>query len=501
MISLIITFGTVLYTYLSLSLPREVYNPFDALVIPKWLVKKCLPEIVPEGHRTKDPQTTKQKNLAALTNLILTMSDQHLVTGTAMLIASYAIALGAGGLDTQKSVYSLRVATSLATLAAIAHISTLFVLRFRFKERHTDTDVRLIILLVLILLTIGARLRITSTSIAEDPQCVAQSSVKKGLLESSDRNMHIRVTATIMEILGLLICLYSSVKAYLHVPAGGRERKERDPATPTMQVDGLRSFVRSYILGRELTTQDVETIQTSYDKLLRGKPPYRLIFTVMALSSSSLVKMLWLLLFFIYGLVELFWTYASRSRHNAPPVITEPSFGQLMPILILSGSLLGVLTTWIGMWLSIPFWYIIHADYHTEIYPSRDTQNTPRNFLNKVRRWIKNTASKTTKEDEIDLESFLKTQAEWLQGKKLRKHSLLDRKNRSLAWAVFFIGITTMMAVVVARIAGHVYRNAPTVGNQGLIWDSIFIGAVGLYFALHILFSIALGARDARILR
>lgn len=470
MVSLMITFGTVLYTYLSLSLPKEAYNAFDALVVPEWVVQKGLPA----NGADLDWRGTKRRNLATLTSFILTMSDQHLVTGTAMLITSWAIALGAGGLDQKRSVYSLRVATSLATLAAIAHITTLFVLRFRFRGRTADVDVRIVTLFVLTMLTFGARLRSSSTSSQQDCQPVANSSVKEGLLESQDQEVNTRVAATIMEMLGLWICMHRSLKVYF-------------------QEGGLRSIVRWCILsirGRELTRSDWERIQESHDQRLRRGLYSRLLFTIMTLSSSSLVEILWLLLFFVYGLVELCLIYARRLNYDKPDVVVEPSFGQLMPILVLSGSVLGILTTWIGRWL------VCHCDLPltlalTEIHPA--VTGTP-SLKNRFRNWIVNVASRRRNEDAIDLD-FVQDQVGW---NTLRGHTLLVKsKDRKLAWVVFFIGITAMTAVVLARIVGTTYPDTLTVGNHGFIWNCLFIAGVGLYLSLHILSSVVLGIRDA----
>lgn len=330
-LTLIITFCTVLYTYLSISLPRAAYNDFDALVIPGWVVR-MLPA---SGSGTDE---NGRRRLAAWTSLVLAMSDQHLVTGTAMLITTYAITGGAGGLDGQRSVYSLRVATSLATCAAIVHISTLSVLRFRFSHRTLDSTVRHVAIVVFVGLTFGARIASSLTSDQENSLCVSASSVKCGVHDADQRHaMILRVTATIMEMAGLWICLYRSLKACLH-------------------VGGMRSLVRFCLLKKTLETNDEKSIKADQERFLWGTPGLRLLLTVMKLSESSLIDILWLSLFFGYSLAEIGWIYAGRVNLKTGPdstptdVIIEPSFGQLMPILVLTGSLLGVLTTWKGMW-------------------------------------------------------------------------------------------------------------------------------------------------------
>ncbi|KAK8875239.1 hypothetical protein PGQ11_005753 [Apiospora arundinis] len=330
--TLIITFCTVLYTYVSISLPRIAYNDYDALVIPDWVVRRLL------GRDETD--VNGRRRLAAWTSLVLAMSDQHLVTGTAMLITTYAITGGAGGLDGQRSVYSLRVATSLATCAAIVHISTLSVLRFRFSHRTVDSTIRHVAIVVFVGLTFGARIASSFTSDEENSFCVSASSVKCGVHDPDRKHaMILRVTATVMEMVGLWICLYRSLKACLH-------------------VGGLRSLVRFCLLKllkRRLRTGEEEIIQVNLEASLSGTPGLRTLLMVLKLSESSLIDILWLSLFFCYSLVEIGRIYGGRVNlkpgpDGTPPnAVIEPSFGQLMPMLVLTGSLLGVLTTWKGM--------------------------------------------------------------------------------------------------------------------------------------------------------
>ncbi|KAK6863563.1 hypothetical protein PG995_000091 [Apiospora arundinis] len=329
-LTLIITFCTVLYTYLSVSLPRTAYNDFDALVIPVRFVR-TLPN---SGDETTDKKG--RKRLDAWTSLVLAMSDQHLVTGTAMLITTYAITGGAGGLDRQRSVYSLRVATSLATCAAIVHISTLSVLRFRFSHRTVDSATRHVAIVVFVGLTFGARIASSFTSDEDNSLCVSESSVRCGLDKADPKPAMIRIAATVMEMAGLWICLYRNLKACLH-------------------VGGLRSLVRFCLLREKLKKSKEKKIQVKREGFLSRKPGLYPLFMVMKLSESSLIDILWLSLFFVYSLAEIGRIYSGRVNlkpgpgGTPPNVVIEPSFGQLMPMLVLTGSLLGVLTTWKGM--------------------------------------------------------------------------------------------------------------------------------------------------------
>ncbi|KAK8059407.1 hypothetical protein PG996_009337 [Apiospora saccharicola] len=487
-ISLIITFCTVLYTYLSISLPRTAYHGFDALVIPDRAVRR-LPAIIQTlpGDRKAEIERNErnaQRKLAAWTSLVLAMSDQHLVTGTAMLITSYAITGGAGGLDRQRSVYSLRIATSLATCAAIVHISTLSVLRFRFRHQTVDSALRHVAIVIFVGLTFGARIASSFTSSHEDSKCVSESSVKRDFASATDHQLAMmRVAATVLEMAGLWICLYRSLKACLH-------------------VGGLRSLVRLCLRRKKLETHEEERIQNDREKFLSETRGLRPLLMIMKFCESSLIDMLWMSLFFGYSLVEIGRIYVGRVATNPdgkpPDIVIEPSFGQLMPMLVLTGSLLGVLTAWI----------------ETNPEPSPDPKTNQE--LSTVRKKNRPSGSGRTSTRPGQSDTTDQTKNTWkgrLQAWITRKfgdksgdqmfHSSdtwaetnrFTREYRRLAWIVFITGTVAMTGLVFIRI--RTTTDVDPVPRDVVIWHSVFMAAVGLYFVLHVFTSVILAIDDA----
>lgn len=77
------------------------------------------------------------KRRKSLTAFLLTLSDQQLVTGPAMIVAALSQ-------HCQISVYEFQVVSSVAWLASTTHLSTLIILRQYFRENGTVRNFRVI---------------------------------------------------------------------------------------------------------------------------------------------------------------------------------------------------------------------------------------------------------------------------------------------------------------------------------------------------------------------
>lgn len=135
--------ASLVYTYCSRSLPREAYNSIDEDMLRFIGKKKQSPSIT---------ENARQRRLSRIESLILAMSDQHLITGGAMLITTLVIVSGAGGVRRERSVYSLRVAMALSTISSTVHLASLSILRFYMKDHKAAYTIRVIIMQVMLLL-------------------------------------------------------------------------------------------------------------------------------------------------------------------------------------------------------------------------------------------------------------------------------------------------------------------------------------------------------------
>jgi ABC-type multidrug transport system fused ATPase/permease subunit len=106
----------------------------------------------PLFHNASEKEEITRTNLASevLQQFVLTLSDQQLVTGFAILIASFALRCSI-------SVLNFQIASSLAWFSSVTHLATLAILRHYFHEHVWMLRIRLacmIAVLIMLLATI-----------------------------------------------------------------------------------------------------------------------------------------------------------------------------------------------------------------------------------------------------------------------------------------------------------------------------------------------------------
>ena len=92
-----------------------------------------------------------ERRKGGLESFVLTLSDQQVVTGVAILIAGFIRTCS-------MSIYHFNIATSLAWFTSATHLATLGVLLTYFIDRPTVRDWRTIAMLLLLLMLIAAQL-------------------------------------------------------------------------------------------------------------------------------------------------------------------------------------------------------------------------------------------------------------------------------------------------------------------------------------------------------
>lgn len=144
------TFLAVIYGFLNDYMPPEHLNKVDQAFLQRWhWCKKCRNTIYLERrastlcpHADPDVKAQRRKGLEAF---VLSMSDQQLVTGLAMMSATLAQRCNT-------SLHEYQVVANLAWLASATHVSTLLVLRKYFYEHKVVRDVRVVAIVVNLLL-------------------------------------------------------------------------------------------------------------------------------------------------------------------------------------------------------------------------------------------------------------------------------------------------------------------------------------------------------------
>lgn len=141
LVSALVTCGAIVFGYLSDSLPDSYFNEADRAIVTSWhdskvsrivvpflyriyfllkrLVKKCLWMDTGTASRRR---LTRAKRTEALSRFILSLSDQQLVTGLAILIAALSNRCFI-------SFYEFDIVISLAWFSSTTHLATLDVLQ------------------------------------------------------------------------------------------------------------------------------------------------------------------------------------------------------------------------------------------------------------------------------------------------------------------------------------------------------------------------------------
>lgn len=144
-------FWLIVFAYLKDSLPGDNFSWTDLAFLQQWhLCKQCrnrlraLVESRSPGIKTTCKHANLQLNTKrrkALGAFLLTLSDQQLVVGPAMMVAALAQRC-------QISCYEFQVVKSLAMLASVAHLSTLIVLRDYLVANKVVRNIRVVGMLI-----------------------------------------------------------------------------------------------------------------------------------------------------------------------------------------------------------------------------------------------------------------------------------------------------------------------------------------------------------------
>ncbi|KAK1657123.1 hypothetical protein BDP55DRAFT_39338 [Colletotrichum godetiae] len=138
--SIIMNMIAIIVAYATNALHQTRYNPIDDI------------------RRRKVPSTSGQKDqeqrIRAFQAFMLSMSDQQLITGMALMLATTLIFDGVHGLDESLSTYSFQIATRLGYFSCITHLCSLSVLWEYFDQHKRMTIFRTIMMVVFLAMTI-----------------------------------------------------------------------------------------------------------------------------------------------------------------------------------------------------------------------------------------------------------------------------------------------------------------------------------------------------------
>ena len=285
-------------------------------------------------------EDARRRRLSRLESLILALSDQHLITGGAMLIVTWAIILGAGDIRKERSVYSLQVAIALAIISSSIHLASLSILRFYLKERKAQYTARVIAMHVMLLLLCAGWIFVTAISHLQNTALTIDCAMSQAFSSGNFRLQGIEITCKIIVLLMYWRCFYRNAKIIYGLPS----------------VDQMiwSSLVHGIVAGEHhsqlYTLKQRLEHRGKYMRLLKLSKLEHLtlwvfIYSWQELHQSFFFEMTWVVAFSTYGFLTLGYAWSAR---EIPSYYFQPDYGQLMSILLLFVSVLSVWDTRLG---------------------------------------------------------------------------------------------------------------------------------------------------------
>lgn len=294
---------------------------------------------MPEPKRRD--RISRKKREEILTRFILTLSDQQLVTGLAILIGAIANRCTI-------SVYEFNMVVALAWFSSTTHLATLGVLRVYFRDYGTLRNVRVIGIVSMLILLLFA-VEVNSLDIGFFPgtpiQCVFSSALTGEIDVLSGMAATLTIMYLIFSYLLRILSLYRSdeksgparnpVSNYAYIFWHRRALKWQQGHGIT-DSDSARNFdVLIGIREVDVRISRIKSIRQKGNKYIVGRIE-RGIFTVRLGYSNSFLPSLDDLAFSLsYGfsqVVSVRWVGEPKLAQGA----NRWSFGQIVPLFLLA---------------------------------------------------------------------------------------------------------------------------------------------------------------------
>ncbi|KAK2600998.1 hypothetical protein N8I77_010482 [Diaporthe amygdali] len=326
-VSILVMVAAIIYGYWSRSLRSDRYNGLDDFILDTL-----------RSPRGRDEEYTRRR-VAALEKFILGLGDQQLVSGISITLAIYLIRFGVAGLDQKVSGYSYCIAVHLALLSCVVHLSSLTILRDHFDAHKHLRNIRI----CLILPAVGMLL----------PQLVLAQAVDSTVTLTCGLDSLVSITENESNF-------YQTI-AILIIISGGFIRRIFEVYFPLCRKapDVWIAKVCSKYIGYPKQWDLESYMDRSYKKRIGravrlvnvsgGGVPVLLIADVLMreLGLSFFAEIAWLLFYTTYSLCSLAWLFiwGGDGTIDQSPVTFTPSFGQILPLVLLIATGLAITET------------------------------------------------------------------------------------------------------------------------------------------------------------
>ncbi|KXG52198.1 uncharacterized protein PGRI_084820 [Penicillium griseofulvum] len=333
--------GTVITGYFNRLLREERYNALDNLILD------TVYRIFRATGKRDSCKGYEENRIEDFEKFVVTMSDQQLVTGYSLILASYMIRSGVAGLDNTISAYSYCMAVNLALLSCVTHLSSITILRSYHDKSPRLRDARTIVMLV----ALGFLLpQLVASQLLDSSQTLRCALNEFGgdttlYWPGTDKYDQTIFFAT-LAIVGMLVCGYLRRILELYIPRV-RESPEAWAAESCAALfswpskEGLDKFNAAASDG-----QLVKAIWLSVGPKGRLYDHFAFAGIILGeLRGSFFAEIVWLLFYCTFAICQIcfFIVWGSDSRAKQSPISFTPQFGQILPLGMLFLPLLSAL--------------------------------------------------------------------------------------------------------------------------------------------------------------
>ncbi|KAH8888078.1 hypothetical protein GQ53DRAFT_767975 [Thozetella sp. PMI_491] len=326
-VTALLNLGVIIYLYFSGHLRGNRYRPVDLS-----LLNALGANPLKDTDDTSDAEKFEQKQLRIemYERFIISMSDQQLVTGIAILVALYIKSCSV-------SVFSFEIAVSVAYFSCSIHISTLTVLRQYLKRYKKLAILRSIMMVILAIMLLAGLLMIESGTFYQVP------SMKLGCA-LADFNSYISHNLTWVQVGNTAMICWFIISAYgcfLYELFDDR----------FIEVLGNWYFWLALSVGMSNDDKDKQCkkiFEFRETKIIEriglpGVSKVRMVIIVIPylleeFSRSFLYKILWMLFYFTFGVATFCELWVQHGYYKQ--VLDVWGFGQLVPMFLLALPLL-----------------------------------------------------------------------------------------------------------------------------------------------------------------
>lgn len=336
--------------YLLSDLPKGLVSTLDSLEKSKdglnaWL-KRVAPGIfgpyAAPVELDAEQVLVRKRRKDSLEGFILSLSDQQLVTGLAILIAGFSQMYS-------MSAHHFNIVASLAWFSSATHLATLAILKNYFREHTTVRNWRVGIMLILLIMLV----------VAQVPGWADKDNSVPVICYYQD--LHRRDMLTVSTAIGFLLITYTEGIARLYtrdidwnLPDRCIERIVQllSPFFFTVRYRRplyLKKTEESQFPGGNSSRRSVNTIRAEREKgrfdrfesnvkgsrRLIGRYALATVFMGRELAFSFFITMALLITDITYGFVQVFEYRAAAPLGGIKGNQNEISFGQLVPLLLL----------------------------------------------------------------------------------------------------------------------------------------------------------------------